>query len=48
MYNTLPVPVLKRNRQEKEDEDAKPVRRRVIAHGVYGELPHEPTAGEDF
>jgi 3-phosphoshikimate 1-carboxyvinyltransferase len=48
MYNTLPVPVLKRNRQEKEDEDAKPVRRRVIAHGVYGELPPEPTAGEDF
>ena len=48
MYNTLPVPVLKRVRQEKEDEDAKPVRRRVIARGVYGELPPEPAAGEDF
>ena len=47
MYNTLPNPVLKR-KQEKEDEDAKPVRRRVIARGVYGELPPEPTAGEDF
>ena len=47
MYNTLPVPVLKR-KLEKEDEDAKPARRRVIARGVYGELPPEPAAGEDF
>ena len=41
MFNPLDV-------EEKEDEDAKPVRRRVIAHGVYGELPPEPTSGEDF
>jgi len=47
MYNTLPKPELKR-RHEKEDEDAKPVRRRVIARGVYGELPPEPVADEDF
>ena len=47
MYNTLPRPVLKR-RVEQETEDAKPARRRVIAQGVYGELPAEPTSGEDF
>ena len=47
MYNTLPRPELKR-RTEQETEDAKPARRRVIAHGVYGELPPEPAAGDDF
>ena len=47
MYNTLPRPMLKR-RVEQETEDAKPARRRVIAHGVYGELPPEPAAGDDF
>ncbi|MBR3880674.1 MAG: hypothetical protein IKJ34_03655 [Mailhella sp.] len=48
MYNTLPKPVLKRRTEKEDEEDAKPARRRVIAHGVYGELPPEPTAGEDF
>ena len=48
MYNTLPNPVLKRKQEKEETDDAKPVRRRVIARGVYGELPPEPTAGEDF
>ena len=48
MYNTLPNPVLKRKQEKEETDDAKPARRRVIARGVYGELPPEPTAGEDF
>lgn len=47
MYNTLPRPELKR-KVEQEAEDAKPSRRRVIAQGVYGELPPEPVAGDDF
>ena len=47
MYNTLPRPELKR-KVEQETEDAKPARRRVIAHGVYGELPPEPATGDDF
>ena len=47
MYNTLPRPELKR-KAEQETEDAKPARRRVIAHGVYGELPPEPATGDDF
>lgn len=47
MYNTLPHPELKR-KVEQEPEDAKPSRRRVIAHGVYGELPPETASGDDF
>ena len=47
IYNTLPCPELKR-REEQESEDAKPSRRRVIAQGVYGELPPEPAPGDDF
>ncbi len=47
MYNTLPRPELKR-RSEQEAENVKPVRRRVIAQGVYGELPPEPITGDDF
>ena len=47
MYNTLPRPELKR-KVEQETEDAKPARRRVIAHGVYGELPPETASGDDF
>ena len=47
MYNTLPHPELKR-KVEQEPEDAKPSRRRVIAHGVYGELPPETVSGDDF
>ena len=47
MYNTLPHPELKR-KVEQEPEDAKPARRRVIAHGVYGELPPETASGDDF
>lgn len=48
MYNTLPKPELKRKKAQENKEDAKPARRRVIAHGVYGELPPEPSSGEDF
>jgi 3-phosphoshikimate 1-carboxyvinyltransferase len=47
MYNTLPHPELKR-RTEQEPQDVKPVRRRVIAQGVYGELPPDTTPGDDF
>ena len=47
LYNTLPRPELKR-KSDQEVEDAKPARRRVIAQGVYGELPPEPVAGDDF
>ncbi|MCQ2443918.1 MAG: hypothetical protein MJ061_00240 [Mailhella sp.] len=47
MYNTLPRPELSRRRAAQETEDAKPARRRVIAHGVYGELPPEPASDED-
>lgn len=47
MYNTLPRPELKR-KVEQETEDAKPARRRVIAQGVYGELPPETASGDDF
>lgn len=46
IYNTLPRPELKR-KKELEKEDEKPARRRVIAHGVYGELPPETSAGDD-
>lgn len=48
MYNTLPKPDLKRKKAQENEEDAKPARRRVIAHGVYGELPPEPSSGDDF
>ena len=47
LYNTLPHPELRR-KSEQEVEDAKPARRRVIAQGVYGELPPEPASGDDF
>lgn len=47
MYNTLPRPVLKRRVEKEADDEEKPVRRRVIAQGVYGELPPDAPAGED-
>ncbi len=47
LYNTLPNPELRRKNAQ-ETEDARPARRRVIAQGVYGELPPEPVAGDDF
>lgn len=47
LYNTLPNPELRRKAAQ-ETEDARPARRRVIAQGVYGELPPEPVAGDDF
>ncbi|WP_446425277.1 hypothetical protein [Mailhella sp.] len=47
MYNTLPHPVLKRRAEKEADDEEKPVRRRVIAQGVYGELPPDTPAGED-
>ena len=48
MYNTLPRPVLKRRVEKEAEADEKPVRRRVIAQGVYGELPPDAPAGEDI
>ena len=47
LYNTLPHPVLKRRVEKEADDEEKPVRRRVIAQGVYGELPPDAPAGED-
>ncbi len=47
LYNTLPRPVLKRRLEKEADDEEKPVRRRVIAQGVYGELPPDAPAGED-
>ena len=47
LYNTLPRPVLKRRVEKEADDEEKPVRRRVIAQGVYGELPPDAPAGED-
>lgn len=47
IYNTLPCPSLSR-REEQESVDVKPSRRRVIAQGVYGELPPDTPAGDDF
>ncbi len=47
IYNALPCPDLT-GRERQETEDVRPARRRVIAQGVYGELPPEPPAGDDF
>ena len=47
LYNTLPHPVLKRRVEKEAEDEEKPVRRRVIAQGVYGELPPDAPAGED-
>ena len=47
LYNTLPRSVLKRRVEKEADDEEKPVRRRVIAQGVYGELPPDAPAGED-
>lgn len=45
-YNSLPTPDFKR-RAAQETVDAKPARRRIIAQGVYGELPSEASSGDD-
>ena len=45
LYNTLPTPEL--GRKKPEPVDVKPARRRIIAQGVYGELPPDPPAGDD-
>lgn len=44
LYNTLPAPEF--GRKKPEPVDAKPPRRRIIAQGVYGELPPDPPAGD--
>lgn len=46
LYNTLPSPEF--GHKKAEPPDAKPARRRIIAQGVYGELPPEPPAGDNF
>ena len=45
-YNTLPTPDFRR-RNVQENADVKPARRRIIAQGVYGELPPEAPSGDD-
>ncbi len=45
LYNTLPTPEL--GRKKAEHVNVKPARRRIIAQGVYGELPPGPPAGDD-
>ncbi len=45
-YNSLPTPDFKR-KAAPEIIDAKPARRRIIAQGVYGELPPELPSGDD-
>ena len=45
LYNTLPTPEL--GRKKAEPVDVKPARRRIIAQGVYGDLPPESPAGDD-
>ncbi|MCH5276715.1 MAG: 3-phosphoshikimate 1-carboxyvinyltransferase [Desulfovibrionaceae bacterium] len=45
LYNTLPSPEFAHKKAE--PPDVKPARRRIIAQGVYGELPPEPPAGDD-
>ena len=45
-YNTLPTPDFRR-RNVQENADVKPARRRIIAQGVYGELPPEVPSGDD-
>lgn len=45
-YNSLPTPDFKR-KAAPEAVDAKPARRRIIAQGVYGELPPEIPSGDD-
>lgn len=45
-YNSLPTPEFKR-RAAQETADVKPARRRIIAQGVYGELPPEAPSGDN-
>ena len=45
-YNSLPAPDFKR-RAAPEIIDDKPARRRIIAQGVYGELPSETSSGDN-
>ncbi len=47
MYNSLPKPDFKKA-VAAEIQDDKPVRRRIIAEGVFGELPPEQPADDEY